>query len=1534
MGTIHHDDDEEEFCRVCRAGTEDSPLYHPCKCSGSMRYVHQECLEEWLSHSGKKNCEICGHTFNFSPIYATPHPPSLTPSILIRHFIRSTFSASNPWIRFPLAALVWLVVVPYSSAAIWRGYWDPKGIWEQLGGLIVASEDNLPPFLPSLLLGHLVALLSLATGVCLLILREYIVVNTNADEAEALVGEEPEGFPADLEHQGRPVEVQNELDGRAEMDRTPGHAPHHVEGVADSSGRRGMLHVNHHVDKTGSEHASAPFIQTQPDREEAEETNDNNAPTHEPARGDDIDRAAKGKAPAVDYLEQSPRAGLPEPMTTVASDSRDKGKGRAEPTVSPGLVPQELSPNQGGPSDTVNALVTDNPSVNATHSPLRESVQPLPQVFRPRPPPNPPIPAQPPPQIANRPAPEPPILPPPPPDEPMEPLAILDLLGVRGPLAHLMQNAFLVLAVVAAVVGGGVWWPFAVGRMVASGAQVLVGPLEVMNKAKIQKVVEGFLKLSSLHIEWPRTAKSIVPVAQLLTSVTRRTKLLLSSFPSIFSSYLPAERVVRAGRVLNSRFWPVVMPGLTWVATTSKEIFSQVSDMSGGAASAARKAIFGETRAPPTIGPLGPQVTPDPWSPEDRVRHVVLGYVVLIVAAIYYGWQAGLLDHPHVKTAWRLAGRWARYVGVSVKVAVFIFIELVAFPLMCGVLVDLCTLPIFGPTATPLGRLAFHRAHPWTSSFLHWLAGTTYMFQFALYVSTVKKIVRKGVMWFIRDPNDPQFHPMMDIVERPVVVQLRKLGVSAFMYGVMVAGGVGGYVYGTKWLDQHVVSRLGSGPWRIWPLKWELSETISEFPIELLTFHLLFPAFIQITKPSYWLQLGLEKWFEWTARRLRLTSFLFGGTHRDEESDIEDDGDVDDEEEVDEQEERGVQEGNAEPNAHGGPSETDTRDSSVAAGSGSTADSSIAVTPSRVPNRREFRYMRVPNRDYVEVVRGERMLVPWREGDPLRGRDTETPEDVEANWRLVYVPAMFKFRIYILLIWQWLSAVSFLFFAVNLPLTVGRAIFIRLDDVVDFASHRNAFTTLILARGSTSISSENLGQLQQEPVPVLPAHGGVRPDLPVHDVYSLAVGLCCLGMVLGTIRVIYSRNSKWLDRLGRLLAKPLKKLIKVWGSLTKGRRRRMTTGATSLGRTWYQPFLHAGQRLRRQRKARSLASADGMTEDTASLHGTIESHSSRKRRTWMGRLAPISPRAYLGWLSRQTLALGMGAGRMRRRVIWFRLREDERGLWRERLAVMFQLIAKMIVLTAFVGVIIPLMVGTIFELYIIMPLRSPRDQTPINFLVQDYALGVVYLKIFYSLLLIGPETPLARAVIEARDSGFHAFNLSRFTNNVLFPVTATCLVLICAPTVIGWLVTWLAVWAFRTFVKRDEEPANHDMDVLILEQLVLRYIFPGVLVLGLSAEAADGLFKLGRTWVEKVRDEQFLVGRRLHNLESEPRGSQPPGGKQEVGRTHEPSNSVDTDHGEHGESSSAGIPLNVPEEERDNFASVANGENGEWIDEP
>ena len=46
---------QERVCRVCFCGEEEGPLLAPCRCRGSVRYVHASCLNEWRVQLGKKD---------------------------------------------------------------------------------------------------------------------------------------------------------------------------------------------------------------------------------------------------------------------------------------------------------------------------------------------------------------------------------------------------------------------------------------------------------------------------------------------------------------------------------------------------------------------------------------------------------------------------------------------------------------------------------------------------------------------------------------------------------------------------------------------------------------------------------------------------------------------------------------------------------------------------------------------------------------------------------------------------------------------------------------------------------------------------------------------------------------------------------------------------------------------------------------------------------------------------------------------------------------------------------------------------------------------------------------------------------------------------------------------------------------------------------------------------------------------------------------------------------------------------------------
>ena len=84
MNAIHEEDvpenttdtinQQQKVCRICHEESEeDRPLFHPCKCSGSIRFVHQDCLLMWLKHKGVREgercCEVCKESYTFTKVF-------------------------------------------------------------------------------------------------------------------------------------------------------------------------------------------------------------------------------------------------------------------------------------------------------------------------------------------------------------------------------------------------------------------------------------------------------------------------------------------------------------------------------------------------------------------------------------------------------------------------------------------------------------------------------------------------------------------------------------------------------------------------------------------------------------------------------------------------------------------------------------------------------------------------------------------------------------------------------------------------------------------------------------------------------------------------------------------------------------------------------------------------------------------------------------------------------------------------------------------------------------------------------------------------------------------------------------------------------------------------------------------------------------------------------------------------------------------------------------------------------------------------
>ncbi|PCH44456.1 hypothetical protein WOLCODRAFT_90853 [Wolfiporia cocos MD-104 SS10] len=452
----------------------------------------------------------------------------------------------------------------------------------------------------------------------------------------------------------------------------------------------------------------------------------------------------------------------------------------------------------------------------------------------------------------------------------------LEAIGLRGPLHGLLQNAALMIFILDATIGTGVWIPFTIGKSAALLVldpprllQILHLPLRII-RLVTDPVVDG--------VAWLVT-RLLLPTVLQIANVVLNAMLKAST---IVVGTANAAKAAAIGQWINKETPRILM----FMSDCSAQWLSK-SDVTSTSSSPTLLDRLVESDSPvlravePYFAPLGQRVRLDienvkvEWlrlatgdGPNEKVFAVALGYAVIgLMIALYLN----VLTLGNVKNAGRAVRNAVRQQLLVVKVAVFIVVELVVFPLGCGIMLDACTVWLL-PQGDLNSRLTFFKYAPITSIFYHWVVGTMFMYQFAVLLAGCRGIMRPGAMWFIKDPQDQNFHPIRDILERSTLVQVRKLLLSAVMYGIVVAAGVG-TVSGVL----QIFSRT------ILPFRWKVREPLSAVPVDLLFLHLVMPYTMHYFRPKKLLRrFGIQLW-RYLAHQLRLTSYMFGGRHFSEE---------------------------------------------------------------------------------------------------------------------------------------------------------------------------------------------------------------------------------------------------------------------------------------------------------------------------------------------------------------------------------------------------------------------------------------------------------------------------------------------------------------------------------------------------------------------------------------------------------------------------------------------------------------------------
>eukprot|EP00004_Rigifila_ramosa_P021070 TRINITY_DN5542_c0_g1_i1.p1 TRINITY_DN5542_c0_g1~~TRINITY_DN5542_c0_g1_i1.p1 ORF type:complete len:1136 (+),score=265.84 TRINITY_DN5542_c0_g1_i1:327-3410(+) len=200
--------EEEDVCRVCHGpGELNRELFFPCLCSGSIKYIHQDCLMMWLSHSMAKECEVCKHPFVFTPIYAPDAPARLPRSEILLGVLKTFGEQVKFALRVLLVFIAWTVVLPCITSIIWRMYF-------------YRDTPNISPFSMSSMLMECIQGSAISAAIIVLYLaigslREYMLTmmeeealarqlrNFGANENQQVLAAEPQAPPEQLEQQAR-----------------------------------------------------------------------------------------------------------------------------------------------------------------------------------------------------------------------------------------------------------------------------------------------------------------------------------------------------------------------------------------------------------------------------------------------------------------------------------------------------------------------------------------------------------------------------------------------------------------------------------------------------------------------------------------------------------------------------------------------------------------------------------------------------------------------------------------------------------------------------------------------------------------------------------------------------------------------------------------------------------------------------------------------------------------------------------------------------------------------------------------------------------------------------------------------------------------------------------------------------------------------------------------------------------------------------------------------------------------------------------
>lgn len=659
----YYDEEEEgDVCRICRnPGDLENPLRYPCACSGSIKFVHQDCLLQWLNHSNARQCEVCKHPFAFSPVYAEDAPARLPFQEFVVGLGMKAYHVLQFFVRLSFVLSVWLLIIPFITFWIWRlAFVRSFGEAQRLFLSHISTSVILTDCLHGFLLSASIVFIFLgATS-----LRDYF------RHLRELGGQD-----ADREDEGH-------RNGARAARLIP------VQGNRN-------LAVDGNVEDAGGAHGIA-------------------------GAGQIIRRNAENVAARWEM-----QAARLEAHVEQMFDGLDDADGAED-------VPFD------------------------------------------------------------------------------------ELVGMQGPVFHLVENAFTVLASNMIFLGIVIFLPFSLGRINLYYLSWVFLSAASPVWTKVAPLTDSAFSLANITLKNALTVVTNLPSESPESQMSNINMSRLSEVSYNMSAPLSADIMKRA---------PVGASTLSDVTTLAVGyifIFSLVFFYLGAVA------LIRYTRGEPlTINRL-------------------------------YG-LASILDT--IPSFFRQFLAAMRHLMTMIKVAFLLVIELGIFPLICGWWLDICTIRMFGKSISQ--RVEFFSVSPLASSLVHWVVGIVYMLQISIFVSLLRGVLRNGVLYFLRDPADPNYNPFRDLIDDPVNKHARRVLLSVAVYGSLIVMLV--------FLPVKLAMRMAPS---IFPLDISVSDPFTEIPADMLLFQICIPFAIEHFKLRTTIKSCLHYWFTAVGWALGLSEFL------------------------------------------------------------------------------------------------------------------------------------------------------------------------------------------------------------------------------------------------------------------------------------------------------------------------------------------------------------------------------------------------------------------------------------------------------------------------------------------------------------------------------------------------------------------------------------------------------------------------------------------------------------------------------------